>query len=126
MTVTITGLEEVSRKLASLNKPQAFQRPMKQAVMHVLGKAHKYPPKPAHSTYVRTGDLGGAWGTKISNQGRTGLIENTLEDYERYVQGDRQRGFHAATGWKTDKMIAESEAATVAGFFAAEYNRLLK
>jgi hypothetical protein len=99
---------------------------MKRATLHVLGKAHKYPPKPPHSTYVRTGNLGGAWGSNISNQGRTGLVENTLGRYERYVQGDRQRGFHAATGWKTDKQIAESERDAVIGFFQAEYDRLTK
>ena len=40
------------------------------------------------------------------------------------LQGDRQRGFHAATGWKTYAQIAESEAGAVANFFKAAYDAL--
>lgn len=45
-----------------------------------------YAPKPAGSTYVRTGNLGANWG--VRRQGKTGVIFENNTDYGGYVVGD--------------------------------------
>jgi len=113
MSVKIEGLEEVTRKLESLNRPGIFQRPMQQALQHIQRKIAR-PPRKAqgafsrHATpaqrraywarvnsgeiqhregvgYVRTNMLRDSWTSRVENQGRRGVIGTNIP-YAPYVQ----------------------------------------
>jgi len=117
----IEGLDKVLKKLdkvAGVN----YNVPMNQALQHLQRRIAKYPPKPSHSTYRRTGTLGRKWTIKVENNGRQGEIGNNTP-YAIYVQGPRRREFHKAAGWKSIDEIADSEAGAVIGYFEDEYKR---
>lgn len=69
----------------------------------------QYPPRPSHSSYVRTGALGRGWRVNVV-RGITavnGYIYNVASDrksgrrYMTYVQGPWQTADHMQTGWRT-------------------------
>ena len=123
--IRIEGLRPVLKKLDRLADPDAFKRPMNQAVQHLHRRIAKYPKKPSHSTYRRTGTLGRKWTTKVENNGRRGEVGNNV-NYAIYVQGPKRRHFHKATGWKTIAEVAEQEQGAVVGYFEAEFKRRAK
>jgi hypothetical protein len=151
MTVTIKGMEDVIRKLESLDSPAVFKRPMTQAVQHLhrkIGKAVTKAPgafsamatpgqrraywakvssnEITHtaSGYRRSGQLGKGWTTRVSPNGRRGEV-GTNVPYAVYVQGERQQPFHAASKYPKVEDVAEDERDTVLRFFEREYERQL-
>ena len=126
--VTIHGIGPAIKKLNSLGDPGIMKRGMNRAVQHIHRRIAKYPPKPAHSTYIRKGSsgLGGRWTTDVDQGGKRGIVGN-ITPYVKWVQIKRfQTWFHKLTGWKTDEDIAESEADTVVGYFEAEYRKAIR
>lgn len=102
--ISIEGLDRVNMKLAFIKNPEMMVGAVKAAATEVKGLAAQYPPKPAHSTYERTGNLGKRWRVNPTKWGAS-VTNNTY--YGPYVQGEKQTWFHAAAGWKTTEQIAE-------------------
>ena len=75
-SIKIDGLDPILKKLNGLSNRAISHRAMTRATAFVHDRIDKYPAKPAHSTYVRTGILGKSWTTKISDGGRTGWVGN--------------------------------------------------
>lgn len=120
--ITVKGAEKVIKKLNSFNDPAAMRRAMDKSLQHIQRRIAKYPPKPGHSTYRRTGTLGRLWTTKIENQGKRGIVGN-MTPYATYVQGPRRRYFHKAAGWKSIQEVGTEEANAVIGYFEDEIRK---
>jgi hypothetical protein len=124
-TVKVEGVSKVIKKLDSLGNPEIMRRAMTTSLQHLHRRIAKYPPKPAHSTYRRTNTLGRGWTIDVTDNGRRGEVGIKGIRYARFVQGDRQRHFHKAAGWKTAQDVAEQEAEAVIGYFQKEYNKAI-
>lgn len=120
--VQVKGAEKVIKKLNSFKDPAATRRAMDKSVQHLHRRVAKYPPKPGHSAYVRTGTLGRLWTTKIEKNGSRGVVGNSTP-YAVYVQGPRRRHFHKAAGWKTIQEVATEESNAVVGYFEDEIRK---
>ncbi len=125
--ITIHGIGPAIKKLNRLADPGIMKRGMNRAVQHIHRRIAKYPPKPAHSTYIRKGSsgLGGRWTTDVDQGGKRGIVGN-ITPHAIYVQGSRRRHFHKAAGWLTIQDVGESEADTVVGYFEDEYRKAIR
>ena len=69
----------------------------------------KYPPPPAGSRYIRTGNLGRGWG--VMRSGKTSVQFFNGTPYGPYVVGDSsgsgQAGIHAGRWWIALKRVEE-------------------
>ena len=155
MTVKIEGMAAIVKKLESLNKPEVFNRPMRQSVDHIYEIMNKDPKKsgtwsawadrhPAarraywakvsenpsiHGPggYNRSGRLKRDWSRSVKNQGREGIIENAnTGDYAHWAQGVQQVSFHADTKYARTDEVAKKEAPKVIAFFKAAYDKAVK
>ena len=155
MPIEIKGLDHVLKQIDSLGQPNAFRRPMGQAVDHLEVKMKAYPignqhrPQPFKSEKSRrfffwalregkievpyrrgkspgSEKLGTSWTTKVSADGRTGRVGNDTTYAQLVQDSTRQTAYHKRTGWNTVQAIAKKEQATVLKFFQIQYERLLK
>lgn len=153
MTVKIEGLEEVTRKLEALNRPGIFYQPMLKSLGHLQRTIAIYPRKqqgafsamatPAQKRafwakvssgeaefregigYVRTGNLGRRWMTRVEKGGQVGRISNNA-GYGPYVQSDeKQQPFHKASNWQTVEKVIDKESAAIVRYFEAAYKQEL-
>ena len=119
MPINVTGEAEIQRKIKMLENPRRVLRPPMEKSLAILHRdIAPYPSKPSHSTYRRTGTLGRKWVTAIE-QG-SNFIRGTVGNntpYADFVQGLKQTGFHAATGWKRADKVLEEKQAQITGFF---------
>ncbi len=154
MTIELKGMEDIIKKLESLNQPAVFRTPMKQSVAHLHRTIAKTPtgnqhrPQPFKTdrsrrfffAALRKGDievpykrgsspgsekLTTSWTTKVSADGRRGVVGNDTS-YGRLVQGARQTAYHKKTGWKTVQEVAKKEQKAILRFFQQAYERALK
>lgn len=144
--VTVKGLDKLIEKLERLGKADALKRPMTQAVQHLHDTIAEYPPsgianspmngyswyERGFGTRTRTGrawntseTLGRRWTEEVSANGQRGVVGNNAS-YAEYVQSaEKQAGFHAMRGWKTDEQVTREEAGVVVEFFNDAIARLL-
>jgi len=119
MPITITGLEELFRKLDHAAAVQTLTPPMQRGVMRLQAYMQVYPPPPPQSKYKRTGTLGRRWNTRVESgpSGLVGRVGNNVR-YGPWVQASMfQTRFHAQTGWHTDAgAVAQNEDAILADF----------
>lgn len=90
-------------------KPDTFVRGqlneyMANFIVEIMTVMRPYPPKPAWSTYDRTGTLGGSWRVRpLPRYGVGFILENRAtqrgREYASYVVGRRQMWYHERTGW---------------------------
>ena len=155
MTVTIKGLEKVSKKLNNLvNFTMWATPPMQQTVALVHDDIAKMPNKApgAFSRYAtagqkraywakvrsgeishgpggyrRTGTLARKWTTQVSNTpgGVRGEVGN-VERYAKYVQSlAQQQTFHKASGWATDVSVLRATEGDRNRVWAAAIRRVI-
>ena len=152
MPVTIEGLDEIMRKLDSLDDPPVMRPPMTKAVDYLNGKLQKDVSKAGGAFsrmatpgqrraywakvrdnpsihgpqgYIRSGTLYRGWQKKVAPDGRSGEVWNDTP-YGEYVQGERQQPFHAASRYPRADRVAKDEEAFVAGIFRRAYERALQ
>jgi hypothetical protein len=123
--IHIEGVGKVIKRLDSLGDPAIMRAAMNKSVQHLHRRVAKYPPKPGHSIYRRTGTLGRRWTTKVEQGGKRGVVGNNTR-YAPYVQGPRRRHFHKAAGWVTIAEVADEESGAVLGYFEDEYNKAIR
>jgi hypothetical protein len=128
----MTEIQGLERLQAKIKKITEFQNVMKAPMIKATSLIHddiaNYPPKPAHSTYRRTGTLGRRWTSKVENhyQGVTGKVGN-VTSYAPFVQSaERQAWFHRAAGWKTDKTVTANQEDAIRRVFEDAINRELR
>lgn len=123
--VQIEGIQDAVDRVASLDDWKILDRAMHKATKFIQRRLAKYPAKPAHSTYRRTGTLGRRWTDKVTNRGREGEVGNNTE-YAIYVQGPKRRSFHEAAGWINIEEMAEKVERDVVDIFDDEYKKAAK
>ena len=126
--IQIKGLDELIKKVNTLEKMDAVKAALKQAATHLAGEMAEYPPQTAANQppvpfYVRgrgtqtatrnlgnSEDLGQKWraaNPKIRDGGMTVVI-GTNVSYAPYVQSDEfQARWMKQIGWQTDKTVLE-------------------
>jgi hypothetical protein len=119
MSISISGLEHLYKKLGTVSSAKILEPPMWRAVYRLQRPLQVYPPKPAHSTYKRTGTYGKRWlaKVKVAANGVVGTV-GTNVPYAPLV-GSRmfQTTTHRSTGWITDsEAVQQNEDAIVADF----------
>lgn len=106
----IEGLEQLTQKFDNMEQFSKWAvPPMTESVAIIHQYIAEYPPKPAHSTYIRTTILGKRWTTKVQVMANRikGIVGNKTV-YAPWVQSAVQQvDFHKATGWRTDEEAVE-------------------
>jgi hypothetical protein len=108
MEVEIEGLAPLLRKLDELGKGKYIDPMLKLIGEDVRNAVQPYPPKPAGSTYKRTRRLDKNWYVRPTAQMSVDVGVNPDVTYAVFVQGDKQTGKHASTGWKVLSRTAEA------------------
>ena len=119
-TIHIEGLDRLVAKFGRIGTMDALEPAMHKAVKWIEAEIKPYPPKPAHSTYERTGKLGQGWTQTVTRAGDilTGKV-GTNVSYAPLVQHDRrfpaphQALVHKRTGWPTDVQVMEANRAVI-------------
>jgi hypothetical protein len=127
MPVTITGLEQLYKKLDNAAATQTLVPPMQRSVLRLQRPMQKYPPAPAQSKYRRTGTYGRRFTTAVtvSGNGVVGRVGNNVP-YAPFVgSGILQTRAHAATGWETDTADVTENADVILADFQAAVDRAL-
>ena len=108
-TVTIDGVEELSRRLQIEGGlgGNPLRDGMAAAAFDTVQKVQLYPPVPKNSSYVRTGALYHSWTREVSDSGLEAKIGSKIP-YAPYVQGRMsQTWYHRRTGWKLAEVVVE-------------------
>jgi hypothetical protein len=118
MTIEINGIDEIFRKLGTVEALNTLRPPMQRGVFRIQAYMADYPPPPATSRYVRTGTLGRRWTTKIDEGmgGMVGIIGNNAS-YGPWVQSSAFQARVHQGRWQTDRdAVRDNEAEIIADF----------
>ncbi len=128
LSITTQGIPALIAKLGNAAAAQTLERAMTRGLALVKATLQKYPPPPAKSAYVRTGDLGRSWtSTKslfsgdqlIGGLGNAAVSRRGGQPYAQWVQGaETQTAQHADTGWVTDQQALDQNRSAIEGAFA--------
>jgi len=127
MSVKITGLAALYKKLDAAAATKTLEAPMSRAVYLIQAAMQNYPPAPADSTYVRTGTYGRRWTTKITRavNGISGRVGNNTR-YAPWVGSQMfQTGTHRRTGWPTDAGAVAANQGDILADFQEAIDRAL-
>jgi len=150
-TIKINGMDELLKKINTLEQMDGVKNAMRAAALHVKGKIAEYPPeseanRPGRipSWYERgwgtkwnlagggTGGiktsetLGRRWTIGKRDNGLTQVIGNNAS-YGPQVQDERnQAPFHKRRGWKTIQDVAKDETDEVLKFIKDEVEKILE
>lgn len=103
LSADTTELDATARAVrdAERETTDALEREVTALLSDIAIDASLYPPQPAGSTYVRTGDLGDGW--SVNAQGLEGATLNAVP-YAQWVMGPNQA--RALGHWRTTPIIA--------------------
>lgn len=140
--VTITGLEQLFRKLGQAGATNVLEPPMRRAVLRLQRRMATYPPPPTNSRYVRgrgmankqgvvsrytSEKLGSRWTTQVTRNigGLVGKIGNNVS-YVRYVQSKRDQANIHRGRWETDEGALQKETPAIVADFKGAIDRALE
>jgi len=149
--VYIEGLDELIKKLNSIQEMKAVKTALKAAGAHIQGIMVDYPPatignspsNPTNHWYERgygshwrrkDGSIGGRqtsetlnrkWTIKEEFSGLQVIVGNNVS-YGHWVQGDDQTRVHKAHGWLTTRQVVERESEKVVNFVKKEIDKVLE
>ncbi len=136
MSIRIEGIEELIKRIDTLEQLKHTVAALVKGAKHVQRKARLYPRKPGRPQpfvsdkqrrgffyhlkrgnitvpYSRTMAVKRGWQIESRNDGLTQIIENS-EPHAKLVQSpEGQTRYHATTGWQTTTQVAASEGPTV-------------
>ncbi len=129
MKVLVFNQEVGKTKDVSLRRvfsiaPDTFRKPLVMITSRWHQEMAKYPPKPAHSVYNRTGRYGQGWHTVVEVTSTTfrGETGNNVK-YGPYVgSAKRQVSFHKKAGWRTDEDVMADTANLLRIWFSDAVN----
>jgi len=146
--VTVTGLDELIKRLDNAGKPEVIRAALKGAAAHVKTIVSVYPPSseanvPGQRRWYERGygskwtrrdgtvngrqsseSLGRKWTVKA--QGNYSATIGNNVSYAPYVHDpEEQTSFHASRGWKTTKQVADEEIGRVTEFIVRELDKAL-
>lgn len=120
-TVTLTGLDEVLKRLDEKKIRRAAEDGMAKGMLYVHSTVPPYPAPPAMSSYRRTGTLGRSITTETRAKG--GDIEGVIGtniDYAPYVISETEQARVHKGRWWTLHDVVRKAAAQVVEFIRAE------
>lgn len=126
-SITITGIDQLMRKLNNMQDVNEVLRPpMQRAVFRLQRDMANYPPARPSSSYVRTGTYGRRWTTAIneSNQGLTGKVGNNTV-YGPFVGSQQFQAAVHRNRWLTDAQAVERNRARIVADFEQAIQRAL-
>jgi hypothetical protein len=130
-SITITGVDELNRKLGRVTANKTLKTPMGRAMNRIQRDMMKYPPPIAGSLYVRTDALKNRWGAPNAKKieqvasGIVGHITNNL-DYGPFVQSHLfQAGIHRGR-WQTDADVLDKNKSAIVGDFRKAIEKALR
>lgn len=110
VTLEIRGIQELFRKLNSIDAIKILEDPMNRAVLRLESRLKVYPPTRPGQRYVRSGTLGRRWTHEVIKQSN-GIIgkvgNNTI--YGPFVQSRQFQRAIFKNRWQTDLDVLESE-----------------
>lgn len=126
ITITITGIDDVIRRLDQAAGNEALRRAMARSVERLRNRMADYPPQRTGSSYRRTGTLGRRWTTRIEalSTGVRGRVGNNTR-YGPFVQSHAFQATVHRGRWQTDQQVLERELETIEGYFREEVQRSL-
>ena len=133
ISVTITGAEDIIRRLDATQRNAVYRPPMERAMGRLEATMAEYPPPPSGSRYKRTRNYGRLWTQKIEEDGDgiTGILGNAVRDprygraYGPYVgSAERQARVHQGR-WTTDEQAIMQNLDAIEGDFAQAVERAL-
>jgi len=136
MPITITGLEQLYKKLDNAAATATLDPPMQRSTLRLQAYMQVYPPAPAHSRYIRgygfpgrptSEKYGQRWTTKVnrSGNGLVGRVGNNAS-YGPWVGSAMfQTRYHAAIGWHTDEGAVKANQDVILADFQAAVDRAL-
>ena len=126
MTITVSNLDAVTRKLDRLDSGAYLQGVADAGAQLLRAEMRKYPPPPPNSTYRRTGTLGKSWAQKVTG-GPSGwlAVVGTRLNYAPYVQDmNRQAEIHQGR-WQTIQSVASDKRDEIFNFVRKAISRWL-
>lgn len=122
--ITITGVEDLQRKLEKLAGGKALEQATRDAAQVLVNDMRQYPAPPAKSRYIRTGNLGKRWTAKVTVSGDTALatIGNDVP-YAPYVQSERQQARVHRGRWQTDEQVSKQDEGKVTAIYQAAIDK---
>ena len=137
-SITITGVDELIKKLGAVQGTDILRRPMNEAVETIKTEMATYPRERSGSRYdrgygmiggPRTSErLGQKWTSRVtpSSGGLVGKIGNNVS-YGPLVQSQQfQQWYHADTGWVTDQGALNKHRAAIIADFERAIAKALK
>lgn len=125
--IEITGIDQLMRKLQSMEDVNNVLRPpMQRAVFRLQRDMANYPPARPSSTYIRTGTYGRRWTTAIneSNRGLAGKVGNNTV-YGPFVGSEQFQAPVHRNRWLTDAQAVERNRARIVADFEQAIQRAL-
>jgi len=145
-TIRLEGYEELLRRITTLAQLKQLQAAVKAAALHVKRVIDVYPhhsprPQPFVSDkqrrgffaklrkgeitvpYRRTDGLKHGWNVTTSNAGLTATVGNSVKYGPLVQSAEKQTGYHATTGWITDREVVANERQIVLDLLAQELMR---
>jgi len=105
--IQITGIDELLKRLDAAGSTKPLKDGMKAIGTSISTRMKIYPPKPASSSYARTGNLMHRWTNKVAGDGSSVTIGNNAP-YAKFVQSaEMQTWFHAKAKWSTLEGVVE-------------------
>ena len=126
VSISITGVSELTRKFGKLGSIDIFRRPMQRSVMRLQRDMAQYPTKKPGSSYIRQGTLGRRWTTAVqqSAHGMTGKVGNNTS-YGPFVQSSQfQANVHQGR-WQTDEDVLERNRTDIMADFNATVAKVI-
>lgn len=126
-SIEITGIDQLMRKLQSMEDVNNVLRPpMQRAVFRLQRDMANYPPARPSSSYVRTGTYGRRWTTAIneSNQGLVGKVGNNTV-YGPFVGSQQFQAAVHRNRWLTDAQAVKRNRARIVADFEQAIQRAL-
>lgn len=128
VTITITGVDQLTKKLGKVEGLRILEAPMQRAVYRLQARMAQYPAQRPNSTYRRTGTLGRRWTAKIersANELRGKIGNNTV--YAPLVQSARfQARIHRSLWINTDQYVVNTEERNIVRDFDATIQEALR
>ena len=149
-TITISGIDEIERKLGKVAAQKALEEPMQQSVLLLERRMKEYPPPPRPGEWYskaspaqrraffallnaglitgrRTGTLGRRWTHSVTRMfgELLGRVGNNTE-YGPEVQGARTQSRVHQGRWQTDQQVVREERRRIIGFFERAIREALR
>lgn len=109
--VSIEGLQKFVKKVGIATGNANLKPALSKSMDKILSLLKKYPPPLPNQRYVRTGNLGRSWQSRVTSVGSNqfsstmrGEVRNSMR-YASFVQGSNQANIHKGRWITADQAV---------------------